>query len=140
MDTSQYADGPLRLADSDGDFWIWNDAMERGEWHDRPCGDEDCTASAVMSLGGTIIRCAPRTGGCAIDAESDGVSFLCVEHFTERVASAQPSNIKDLVTLALFEHEVEPDVIADVGTKLDQLLGSTFVPEFMKFEVREVDA
>jgi hypothetical protein len=120
MNPREYGASLLRFADSDREFWMWDTANDYGEWERVNC--KECYQTAVASMGGILHECDSGHG-----IEKDSAEFYCIEHLTERV-STDETEIKNLVTLALFENGVAPDVIADIITQLDTSLPNA-IPE-----------
>lgn len=124
--TGEYIQSPLRFGDSDGDFWLWEERYGGGTWEKPSC--DRCGLTAVVSMGGTIISYRASAEGATEWAIGGDAQFLCGHHFGALIKPE--STIKEIVTLALFDNGVSPDVIADVINRLDQEDGLSPFPSY----------
>jgi len=105
----------LRFADSDYEFWMWNNVGHYGSWQTMLCGE--CDDRAFVAMGGTIIKYDNGLNGdYALDNDA---KFLCDLHFHKYLEAFSAKKIKDAITLALFDNGIDPNVIADVLAQLD---------------------
>lgn len=115
----EYITAPYRLADMDEEFWVWVPGTESGMWTTKECNEHGCSHGSKISIGGTIISYVAPEGYTEWAIDDRDTPFLCIEHFMDLVRTFSPKETKDAVTLALFEHGVSPDVIADILSQLD---------------------
>lgn len=109
----EYLDGPVKYADSDGEFLIWKGGDEAA-WERRSCDRLDCDRMATLAEGGRIIATAVDRHDWYLEADS--ANFWCAKHAPFMITS---KDVIDEVTTALFDHDVDPHVIADVSSRLD---------------------